>query len=302
MLWGKSYLQIAKKAGTAFIIVLLLAFLLQAFLALDASILFYVSGYLQWAVPVLGGVLIYIAGAMFMRKLKKTEKLKSDFVTVAAHRLRTPLTRIAWMVGGLESEVQTQEGKGLIADANKTIKELTGIVNQFLDAMEAGDDALYNEYLFEEGSLTQVARQALTDYAVGIQRKELEVAVDIKEGLPRVPLDKDHMRIAIGILLENAVLYTPRGGKISVTTLLKDRKNIAIEIVDNGIGISKEEMPNLFSKFYRGKRATSIDPDRAGLGLFIAQEIVKKHGGRVEAGSLGTSHGSRFAIILPVAR
>ncbi len=298
----KNLIFFIKKGAIAVAVVAVLVFLLRMLIALDSYFLFKTEGYLQWLVPVVGAIILYIIGSILVYRLKKMERLKSEFVTVVAHRLRTPLTRISWMVGGLEKEVTTQEGKILVSDAGKTIKELTGIVNQFLDAMEIGDDTAHNEYLFEMGSLAQIIRQALTDYSVGIQRKGLEMVINIKDDMPHVPLDKDRMRIAVGALLENAILYTPQGGKIEVAGVQENSREIGVEIVDNGIGISKEERPNLFSKFYRGKRATSVDPDRAGLGLFIAHEIVKKHGGEIEVGSLGTSHGSRFAIVLPIPK
>jgi len=297
---GKVLSFIIKKSITAIVVIVVLIFLLRALITLDAYFLFETKGYLQWMVPVVGAIIIYAIGAVLMYRLRKTERLKSEFITVVAHRLRTPLTRIGWMITGLGQEVQTEEGKNLATDAEKTTKELTTIVNQFLDAMEAGDSGLYDDYLFEEGNIAQVIRQVVTDYASGIQRKGLNVIVDIAEDSPKINMDKERMRIAIGALLENAVLYTPQNGKINITLLQKDDKSVGIEIVDNGIGLSKEEMSNLFSKFYRGKRATSIDRDRAGLGLFLAKQIVKKHGGRIEVGSLGISHGSRFAIILPV--
>ncbi len=299
---GKNLTFFVKKGVIALVIIIILIFLLRAIIALDAYFLFKTEGYLQWMVPVVGAAVLYIGGLILVFRLKRTDRLKSEFITVVAHRLRTPLTRISWMVGGLEKEVQTQEGKILVSDAGKTIKELTAIVNQFLDAMEVGDETVYNEYLFEVGSLSQIVRQALTDYSIGIQRKGIEVVTNIRDGLPNINLDKDRMRIAIGALLENAILYTPTGGKIDIATVQENNKEIGVEIVDSGIGISKEERPNLFSKFYRGKRATSVDPDRAGLGLFIAHEIVKKHGGEIEVGSLGTSHGSRFAIVLPIPK
>lgn len=299
---GKNLVFFLKKGITTLVVIIILIFSLRMLIALDSYFLFKTEGYLQWMVPVVGAVILYLVGLAIVYRLKRTDRLKSEFVTVVAHRLRTPLTRISWMVGGLEKEVQTQEGRSLVSDADKTIRELTDIVNQFLDAMEAGDESAHNEYLFETGSLAQIIRQAITDYSIGIQRKGLEVVTNIRDGLPNLNLDKDRMRIAVGALLENAILYTPQGGKIEIAIVQENNKEIGVEIVDSGIGISKEEIPNLFSKFYRGKRATSVDPDRAGLGLFIAHEIVKKHGGSIEVGSLGTSHGSRFAIILPIPK
>jgi len=299
---GKVLSFIIKKSITALVAIVILIFLLRALITLDAYFLFETKGYLQWMVPVAGAVIIYAIGAVLVYRLRKTERLKSEFVTVVAHRLRTPLTRIGWMIAGLGQEVKTEEGMNLVSDAEKTTKELTTIVNQFLDAMEAGDSGLYDDYLFEEGNLAQVVRQVVIDYSSGIQRKGLNVSVDIREDTLKMYMDKERMRTAIGALLENAVLYTPQNGKISITLLQKDDKSVGIEIVDDGIGISKEEMSNLFYKFYRGKRATSIDRDRAGLGLFLANQIVKKHGGRIEAGSMGTGHGSRFTIILPVTK
>ncbi len=255
--------------------------------------------YFTFLLPLVVAIIIFLVGYFASLKISKVDRLKNEFITVAAHRLRTPLSRINWMLDELSSDIGLQEKDKLAASMKEVIDGFTGAVNQLLDATEVGKDSLYYDYIFEEGRLDYIIQQVIADYTVGIMQKEIGIVVDIQQNLPRVYFDKERIKVAISIFIENAIMYTPKNGNIKIK-LYKDKSGIIFSIEDSGIGISKESLPYIYTKFFRAKDAVTIDRDRTGLGLFIAKEIVAKHGGSVGVDSRGVNKGSLFWFFIPV--
>ncbi len=251
--------------------------------------------------PVIASLILFTAGSFFWKRAKKTDGSKYEFITVAAHRLRTPLSRLGWMIGGLRDEVTTESGKSLVEDAGKTAAELTSIANQLLTAAEAGDSSLYYSYIPHEEDLGLIVRQVIGEYAIGAVKKNIEVLISAPTDLPKVYVDRDRIREALGSFLENAILYTPQQGRIEVV-VVKEWNHLKVSVKDTGIGISKSELPYVFTKFFRTKGAVASDADRAGLGLAIAKDIVERHNGEVGVESEGNNQGSRFWFTLPISR
>ncbi len=255
----------------------------------------------SFIIPAISSIVLFISGRFFWKQAKKTDILKYEFVTVAAHRLRTPLSRLGWMIAGLRDEVKTESGKSLIDDAGKTAAELTSIANQLLTAAEAGESSLYYSYIPHEEDLGLIVRQAIGEYAIGAVKKNIEVLISAPTDLPKVYVDRDRIREALGSFLENAILYTPQQGRIEVI-LVKEWNYLKVSVKDTGIGISKNELPYVFTKFFRTKGAVASDADRAGLGLAIAKDIIERHSGGVGVESEGNNQGSRFWFTLPIAK
>lgn len=255
----------------------------------------------SFIIPAIASIILFIAGSFFWKRAKKTDVSKYEFITVAAHRLRTPLSRLGWMIGGLRDEVKTESGRSLVDDAGKTAAELTSIANQLLTAAEAGESSLYYSYIPHEEDLGFIVRQVIGEYAIGARKKNIEVLISAPADLPKVYVDRDRIREAIGSFMENAILYTPEQGRIEVV-VMKEWNHLKVSVKDTGIGISKNELPYVFTKFFRTKGAVASDADRAGLGLAIAKDIIERHGGGVGVESEGNNQGSRFWFTLPVTR
>jgi signal transduction histidine kinase len=249
--------------------------------------------------PFLSALLLFAAGKYLLGRSKRSDEQRYEFITVAAHRLRTPLSRLNWMVSGLQGEVSSESGKSLVDDAGKTVAELTGIANQLLNAAEAGESSLYYTYIFHPENLGLIVRQSIGEYAIGAMKKNIEVLISAPTDLPAVNVDRDRIREAIGAFLENAILYTPEQGRIEVF-VVREWNHLKVSIKDNGIGISKSELPYVFTKFFRTKDAVTKDADRAGLGLAIAKDIIIRHGGDVGVESGGKDQGSLFWFTLPI--
>lgn len=246
-------------------------------------------------------ILFIIVVLLLLKKIKKSEEIKKEFIAVASHRLRTPLTQMQWMLSGLNDDIATVQGKDLVANMETTLKDLTMVVNKFLDASEAGKSSLFYDYIYTDTSIMVVIRQVIADYSVGISAKNITLTVRIDDNLPKLFIDADRIAIAFGAVLENAIIYTKKGGTIDVY-LRTEGDFVVCSVKDSGIGIAKKAFAYVFSKFYRTKEAVSWDRDRAGLGLFIAEQIIKKHKGKITVNSEGRDKGSVFTFSLPLKR
>jgi len=286
-----------KKGLTALAAIVLLTIIVWVIRKIDETLIdgFNVGGFV---VPFLSALVLFTIGLVFYQRVKKTDTLKYDFITVAAHRLRTPLSRLGWMIAGLKDEVKSEGGRSLLSDAEKTATELTNITNHLLTAAEAGESSLFYSYFPHEEDLGIIARQVIGMYAIGARKKNIEVLISVAPDLPKVNVDRDRIQEALGAFLENAILYTHPNGRIEVFVTL-ERKNIKVAVRDNGIGLSREELPYVYTKFFRTKGAVASDADRAGLGLAIAKDIVEQHRGSVGVDSSGRDKGSIFWFSIP---
>lgn len=257
-----------------------------------------VYGVSMIAVPLVVAVVLFSIFAVLRMRTRRAEKLKYEFITVAAHRLRTPLTRLGWMVAGIRDELSTPQGRQLAEDADRVVHELTDIADRLLSAAEAKKPSLYYSYIPEEEDMGLIARQAAGDYGIGATKKNIKFSVAIPESLPKVYVDRDRIRTAIGVFLENAILYTPFGGTMELR-VAPARGGVEVSVRDSGVGILADELPYVFTKFYRTRAAVAADADRAGLGLAIGKDIIERHGGKVGARSEGKDRGSVFWFWIP---
>lgn len=274
---------------------------LVAVIGIAAQFVFnHMHGLVIFALPPAAGTLLFIIGFLLWHKYKSADKVKDEFVTTAAHRFRTPLTRLQWLLASLEEHVNNEDGKQLITTLKESLVDLTGAVNRLLDIAESGRFSEYYDYLFEHIRLESIVRQAVIDYRVGAINKNISLSVAISDDIPKVFIDQERIKTAIYMLLENAILYTPKDGTIEVD-LSRKRDNAVFSIRDSGIGINKEAFPYIFSKFFRAHEALSMDTDRAGLGLSLVKEIIERHGGEVGFSSAGRGQGSTFWFSLPIS-
>jgi signal transduction histidine kinase len=188
-------------------------------------------------------------------------------------------------------------------------------IGQYHDRMY--DEVIYLERLIDE--LTELSRlesgtPGLDTVAVNLDelvaetveglrplavQKDLDLVLDFPPELPQIWVDPMQMQRVMTNLIQNAITYTPVGGAIRVGGDATDDE-VAVEIVDNGGGIPREDIPHVFDRLYRGEKSRTRQGDGAGLGLAIAKAIVEAHGGRIWAENV-QPHGARFVFILPVA-
>jgi signal transduction histidine kinase len=249
-------------------------------------------------------------------ELERLDKAKSEFLNISSHQLRTPVSVIKgvasmFMDGDLDNAPLEEKRKFYKSILFKSEK-LETIIHDILNATSftARKYSLMDKDV-ESIDLYPFLTETLKDFDQEVKERNLILTLSP----PKEPLtilgQKEYLREAFLNLITNAIKYTPsthktndvRGQReeqgVITLTLEKDATNVIIKVEDNGIGIPKEELPKLFHRFYRATNATGMYTDGTGLGLFVAKEIVKGHGGKITVKSqLGK--GTTFAVSLPM--
>ena len=226
---------------------------------------------------------------------------QTSFVSIAAHELRTPLTSIK----GYLSVYIHDYGNSLNEDQKTLLSHMEVSVNQLLNLVEN----LLNVSRVERGGLGMLKSSFDIDILIKETVEEFKdravkknINLEFKPGLQTIQIYADRLRIKeiLSNLIGNAIVYTQAGGRVEVSVKL-DQKSIIVSVVDNGPGIPKKALPNLFNKFYRVTEGLTqnINPQGTGLGLYIAKSMVELHQGKIWVHSeLGK--GSVFSFSLPI--
>ncbi len=233
-------------------------------------------------------------------KLQKFDEAKSDFISVVAHQLRTPLSGIRWtlhmLLNGDLGDLNNDQKTFLMKSYESNNRMIT-LVNDMLDAdrIQAGK-VKYN--------LTCINLVDLMDnviFEISPQASKKGISIEFKsklENLPEVCVDAETIRAVIQNLLENAIKYTMTSGKIYIDAQNKG-EFLEVSIQDNGIGIPESQKKNVFEKFFRAKNAIKFETDGSGLGLNISKTIVEKNGGKIWFES-EENKGTTFYFTLPL--
>lgn len=226
--------------------------------------------------------------------LKKLDRIKSEFVTAVSHDLRSPLTAILGYVDLIQrgGPVNEQQGE-FIARVRQSVHAINALITDLLDLgrIEAGFDTQK-----EPTSLAAIARYAVDAFQPQADAKQQTFIVSLPEGLPRVFANTLRLRQMVANLLDNAVKYTPPGGKVRVS-VMADGDQLILMVSDGGIGIAPADQPYIFDKFYRASNVR-VGYAGTGLGLSIVKSIVEAHGGRIWLDSK-LNQGTTFTVVLP---
>lgn len=233
--------------------------------------------------------------------LKEISQMKTEFVSVASHQLRTPLTAIK-----LFTEMLYKEQVGSL---NADQKEYLNNVNQSTDRMARLVNDLLNVTRIESGrlridpqptELNDFIRKIISEAEVLANIKHLHVNFSDCQGLPAIPLDQNLVRQVVHNLVMNAIRYTPAGrGDIEVAVKPEDENNVLISVQDKGIGIPEEIKHRMFEKFFRADNAIKTETEGTGLGLYVCKMIVESSGGKIWFEST-LNRGTTFFVLLPL--
>lgn len=231
---------------------------------------------------------------------KELERMKTGFVASVSHELRTPLIAIDKSIQLILSKTtgalsETQEQFLTIADRN--LKRLSRLIDDLLDMskLEAGKMTLKRQPA-DLGKIVADSVFALENWA---KSKSITIAKVVDDNLPQVNVDADRLTQILNNLIGNAIKFTPAQGTITVTANAKKPGEVELSVHDTGIGISAENLPKVFDKFYQVGERISTDISGTGLGLSIVKELVELHGGKIWVES-EKGQGATFAFILPV--
>ena len=233
-------------------------------------------------------------------KLHELDVIKSEFLSVAAHQLRTPLSAIKWILSVLlEGHMGTlsTEQKSYLMKGEESNNRMIRLVDDMLTVtrIESGK----TEYQFYKLSLNAILKNLLSDFQPRIMEHKLVLNYNEESENFEIMVDPEKIRYVFENLIENALRYTPANGSIE-TSLKSDGKMCIVTIKDSGIGIPLKEQKNIFSKFFRASNAVKKITDGTGLGLFVAKNTVERHGGTISFESSPES-GTTFTVKLPLA-
>lgn len=233
-------------------------------------------------------------------KLKRLDEAKDEFISMASHQLRTPLTSvkgyISMVMEGDAGKLSAPQQK-LLQEAFNSAQRMVYLIGDFLNVsrLQTGRFTLEPR----KTDLAQVVSDEVSQLESTAQRREITLVYHHPVQFPIVALDENKIRQVIMNFIDNAIFYSKSGGRVDVA-LVSTGTEIRFEVHDNGIGVPEAERHKLFTKFFRAKNARRVRPDGTGIGLFMAKKVIAAHGGSLVFDTK-ENRGSTFGFILPIA-
>jgi len=214
-------------------------------------------------------------------KLKLLDRTKDDFISMASHQLRTPLTSVkgyvSMVLDGDAGKITALQRK-LLNQSFVSAQRMVYLISDLLNVSRLRNGKFIIDPV--RVNLAHVIKDEIEQLVETAKGRNLELTYNKPEHFPTYMMDEIKLRQVIMNFIDNAIYYTPSGGKISVN-LVEKPQTIEFTVVDNGMGVPKADQPHLFTKFFRAHNAKRARPDGTGLGLFMAKKVVIAQGGAV---------------------
>lgn len=219
--------------------------------------------------------------ALTNNKLRDISRMKSEFVSIVAHQLRTPLSAIKWIFGLLidgDAGTINVEQKSLAMKGYESNERLIGLVNDLLDVdrLESGT----TQFSFGPVDIGALIENIVLELEPRAESKRIAIRLKFSH-ISKVRADQAKLRAVLQNLIENAVKYTSERGVITVATAEKGHDAVMVSVSDTGIGIPESEQKRIFSKFFRASNAQRTGVEGTGLGLSLVRPIIERHGGAI---------------------
>lgn len=230
--------------------------------------------------------------------LKELEQMRKDLIANVSHELRTPLTSIRAYTEALLDGVVKDDStrKSYLELIHSETLRLNRLIQDLMDLslIESGKN-IWNMKSF---NINEAILLALERLKPQVEAKKLQVALDLEDNLPEVYGDRDRILQVLLNLVNNAIQFTPQGGRIGISSV-KQQRHVKVSVLDTGRGIPEGEIPYIWERFYRVEKSRNRSLGGTGLGLAIAKGIVEAHGGNIWVESK-MGEGSVFSFILPL--
>jgi signal transduction histidine kinase len=231
--------------------------------------------------------------------LKTMDKIKSDFVSMVAHEIKSPMNSVLALVKVIQDRLAgevSEKQQEILGRVSEKIKGLSDLAADLLDLsrIESGLITLEKEKL----QLAPLLTEQVAFHQTRAQAKAIDLRLEPFPDLPPILANKRAVEEVFANLLTNAIKYTPERGTVSVCASA-EKEYVHIAVKDTGFGISQENLTKIFERFYRVKDDNTRMISGTGLGLAIVKSIVEAHNGRIEAES-EPDRGSTFHVFLPV--
>jgi len=231
-------------------------------------------------------------------KLEKTETMRRELIGDITHELRTPLTAVKGYLEGMMDGVFPADPE-TYQQIHSEIDRLQRLVNdlQELSRVEAGAFQL----MLMPVSPASLIERIQNTLGRQFEEKNIQFEIDIEPNLPDINVDKDRIIQVLTNLVGNALQYTPSGGKVTLL-VRREPSDLLFSVKDSGIGISADQIPLIFNRFYRTDKSRTRTSGGSGIGLTIARALVKAHQGKIWAVSMGEGKGSTFSFQIPLPK
>jgi two-component system phosphate regulon sensor histidine kinase PhoR len=231
-------------------------------------------------------------------QLKRLDQVRSDFVANVSHELRTPLSILRGYIETLVDYPETSRGElsRILQVMERHSKRLGLLIDDLLSLAQL--ESSHTNLEIGQVRLRELFDHVLRDWKEKFAEKNLKVIVDLQPDAPPIRADGTRLQEVLYNLLENAVKYSRENGEIRLQAAQRNSE-IVLSVSDDGIGISKDDLPRIFERFYRADKARTRELGGTGLGLAIVKHIAQLHGGRVEAES-EPGRGTTIRVLLPI--
>ena len=232
-------------------------------------------------------------------QLRKLDQSKTEFISIASHQLRTPLAvtkgYVSMMLEGSLGKVN-EKIKEALKKMNDSNEHLIHLVETMLNISRIETGRI--EFIFKKTDILSFTKNVIDQFEMQINKRGMKIKVKVLNKIPKFLIfDSDKMGEVFVNLIDNAIKYGEKGN-IEVT--LENKKQVVeICVIDHGIGIRKDDLDDIFTKFKRGVNAAVTEVRGSGLGLYICRKLIESHGGKIWAESKGPGKGARFCIHLP---
>lgn len=234
------------------------------------------------------------------RRLKKLDEAKDDFISMASHQLRTPLTSVrgylSMVLDGDTGDLNDDQRR-VLSEAYVNSERMAFLISDFLDVsrIQTGKFELQKSLT----ALDIVLNSEIVQLSVTAKAHNINLQYFPPDNLPHTMCDKNKLRQVIINMIDNAIFYSPADSTVEIS-LYQNRGQIYFTVRDHGIGVPRGEQMKLFTKFYRGSNARKVRPDGTGIGLYMARKVVLAHGGTIifeSKENIGSTFGFRIPIV-----
>jgi signal transduction histidine kinase len=229
-------------------------------------------------------------------KLKEVDRAKTEFVSLASHQLRTPLTAIKWNAEIVLEEELSSEVKEYVTQIYQSNERMIDLVNALLNVsrIDMGTFAIDPK----EFNPLELVESVIGELEFEIVSKKLKIKKNFNAEINSINTDQKLLRIIVQNLLSNAIKYTNEKGKVAIE-IKKDGDCLNFSVSDSGIGIPKKQQARIFSKLFRAENAVESVSDGTGLGLYVTKAVVEQLGGKINFKSI-EKKGTTFFFSLPI--
>ncbi len=232
-------------------------------------------------------------------RLAQANQLKTEFVNIVSHQLRTPLTNIKWTLSLMTDERSDQLSEDQLSRLEaikESNREMTKLVNDLLNVSRIEQGRLVIQ--LEKISLKELIERLIKDYYSLAKASNVKLSLISDNNIPLVPADHQAIKMVIRNLIDNAIRYIRGEGWVKII-LKKKAQAVVCQVQDNGVGIPKADQNKIFGKFFRSRNAMKYQTEGSGLGLFISKSTIEALGGKIGFQSR-ENQGSTFWFELPI--